>query len=115
MMVVDKILIITVRGYQLLLSPILGPSCRFHPSCSSYSVGSIRRHGTLKGLYLTAARILRCHPWAKWGEDPVPKEFTFRPWTRMNTPAMNADFEGNSSFNNDKCPRAAALRAKEQH
>ena len=114
-MVIDKILIVVVRGYQLLLSPILGPSCRFHPSCSSYSIGAIRRHGAIKGLYLTLARILRCHPWAKWGEDPVPKEFTFRPWTIMNTPAMNADFEGNSSFGNDESPRAAALRTKEQH
>ena len=73
-----RILIIVLRGYQLVVSPCLGPCCRFHPTCSRYAIEAVRRHGALKGSYLTMVRLLRCHPWAAWGEDPVPEQFTFR-------------------------------------
>jgi len=63
-----------VRGYQLLLSPMLGSSCRFTPSCSSYSIEALRRHGALAGSILTVRRIGRCHPWCDGGHDPVPVE-----------------------------------------
>jgi putative membrane protein insertion efficiency factor len=78
-----------LRGYQLFISPLLGPSCRFHPSCSHYACGAIRRHGVAKGGYLAVARLLRCHPWAAWGDDPVPERFTFQPWR-----IKNAGFDG---------------------
>lgn len=62
-----------IRGYQYLISPILGPRCRFYPSCSSYSHQAIHRHGLWKGLRLSLARISKCHPWHEGGIDEVPE------------------------------------------
>lgn len=67
-----KPLIWLVRAYQLLVSPFLPPSCRFHPSCSHYAVEALERHGPIKGAWLAVRRILRCHPWHPGGHDPVP-------------------------------------------
>ena len=61
-----------IRAYQLLVSPLLGPRCRFHPSCSHYALEALREHGTLRGGYLSMRRLLRCHPWHPGGYDPVP-------------------------------------------
>jgi putative membrane protein insertion efficiency factor len=61
-----------IRGYRLAVSPLLGPSCRFYPSCSCYAEQAIDQHGALRGTLLTARRILRCHPWNPGGYDPVP-------------------------------------------
>jgi putative membrane protein insertion efficiency factor len=66
------VLLALLRGYQLGISPLLGPSCRFYPSCSEYAIQAIRRHGVGRGLRLTAARLLRCHPFHPGGFDPVP-------------------------------------------
>lgn len=68
-----------IRGYQLLVSPYLGPSCRFHPSCSAYAAGSLRTHGALKGTALAVWRLLRCNPWNLGGLDPVPAKGAWRP------------------------------------
>jgi uncharacterized protein len=67
-----QILITLIRGYQLFLSPLLGPRCRFYPSCSCYMQGAIAEHGVGRGLWLGTRRILRCHPWHEGGYDPVP-------------------------------------------
>lgn len=61
-----------IRGYRALLSPMLGPACRFEPTCSVYAEEAIRRFGITKGSALAARRILRCHPFAAAGFDPVP-------------------------------------------
>lgn len=61
-----------IRCYQYCLSPLLGPSCRFYPSCSCYAQEALEKHGVVQGLYLAARRILRCHPWHPGGYDPVP-------------------------------------------
>jgi hypothetical protein len=61
-----------IRGYQLGISPMLGPRCRFYPSCSCYALGAIERHGILSGCWLGLRRLLRCHPFAEGGYDPVP-------------------------------------------
>lgn len=61
-----------VRAYRLLLSPWLGSSCRFEPTCSAYSLQALARFGAGKGSYLTLARLGRCHPWCDGGFDPVP-------------------------------------------
>lgn len=61
-----------IRLYQLTLSPILGRSCRFTPTCSHYGIEALKKHGLLKGIWLTAKRISRCHPWGGHGYDPVP-------------------------------------------
>jgi putative membrane protein insertion efficiency factor len=63
-----------VKGYRLLLSPWLGSSCRFEPTCSAYSLQALERHGAAAGTYLTVARIARCHPWCNGGIDEVPVE-----------------------------------------
>ncbi len=61
-----------VRGYRYFVSPLLGPACRFHPSCSEYAEEALLRHGTLRGSWLTARRLCRCGPWHPGGHDPVP-------------------------------------------
>jgi len=66
------LLIALVRGYQLLVSPLLGPTCRYYPSCSAYAVEALRLHGAIRGSWLAARRLLRCHPWAPGGVDHVP-------------------------------------------
>ena len=65
-------LLILIRGYQLIISPLLGSNCRFIPTCSEYAVESLRSHGLLKGSYLTIKRIGKCHPWGGHGYDPIP-------------------------------------------
>ena len=69
--------VVLIKFYQLCISPFTPPSCRFTPTCSQYGLEAFRRHGPVKGLYLTARRILRCHPWGGSGYDPVPEEFHF--------------------------------------
>jgi putative membrane protein insertion efficiency factor len=64
--------IAAVRLYQWTLSPLLGPACRFEPSCSHYAVEAVVRHGALRGMWLAARRISRCHPFGGMGHDPVP-------------------------------------------
>ena len=67
------ILTLLVRFYQITLSPAFGGACRFYPSCSHYAIDALREHGAIKGSYLAAARILKCHPWHAGGYDPVPE------------------------------------------
>ena len=66
------LLMLLVRAYQLLVSPLLGPSCRFYPSCSAYGLEALRVHGAVRGTWLTVRRLLRCHPWNPGGVDEVP-------------------------------------------
>ncbi len=67
-----RLLILLVRGYQVALSPFFGQHCRFTPTCSCYTIEALRCHGALKGSWLGLRRLLRCHPWAEGGYDPVP-------------------------------------------
>jgi hypothetical protein len=62
-----------VRAYRLLLSPVLGPSCRFSPSCSAYAAEALLSHGAAVGSLLALRRVARCHPWGGQGYDPVPE------------------------------------------
>ena len=61
-----------IAGYQAVVSPLLGPRCRYHPTCSAYMSEAVAQHGVPYGLYLGLIRLLRCHPWAAGGHDPVP-------------------------------------------
>jgi len=61
-----------ICGYQLIISPLLGPRCRFHPSCSHYAQEALQKHGLRRGGWLALRRIARCHPWHPGGVDPVP-------------------------------------------
>ncbi len=70
--VLNYLLIIPIKLYQILLSPLIGPSCRFTPTCSNYAVEAINKHGPFKGFWLGIKRISKCHPWGDSGHDPVP-------------------------------------------
>ena len=69
-----RLLILLIRGYRLFLSPWLGSSCRFEPTCSVYALQAIQSFGAAKGGYLMLHRIGRCHPWCDGGLDPVPEK-----------------------------------------
>nr|WP_295660682.1 membrane protein insertion efficiency factor YidD [Polymorphobacter sp.] len=68
----SRILIAPIRAYKLVLSPLMPPSCRFQPTCSTYAIQAIERYGPAKGVWLGTKRICRCHPWGGSGYDPVP-------------------------------------------
>ena len=68
----SNILILPIRFYQRCISPMFLPACRYVPTCSQYAVEAIKKHGPLKGLWLSIKRICRCHPWGGSGYDPVP-------------------------------------------
>lgn len=70
--VIRKSLVVLVRFYQLLISPLFPPSCRFTPTCSAYMIEALEKHGAGRGLWLGAKRIAKCHPWGPSGYDPVP-------------------------------------------
>lgn len=67
-----KIFIALIGVYRTVISPMLGPSCRYYPTCSAYSQEAIERFGLLRGMWLSIKRIGRCHPWHEGGVDPVP-------------------------------------------
>ncbi|CDQ11618.1 putative membrane protein insertion efficiency factor [Acidithiobacillus ferrivorans] len=71
-MSVRHVAVVVVRGYQYVISPMLGPRCRFYPTCSEYACQAIERYGIAKGSWLGIKRISRCHPWHSGGVDPVP-------------------------------------------
>ncbi len=71
--ILKKIMILPIRFYQYAISPLLGPTCRFKPTCSHYMIQSIEEWGILKGFWLGLKRITKCHPWGPHGYDPVPK------------------------------------------
>lgn len=91
-MIIQRLLMGLVRGYRLLLSPWLGSSCRFEPTCSAYALQALEQHGAAKGSYLTVHRLVRCGPWCKGGHDPVPPQATrlfsalFSPTSSKKTP-----------------------------
>ena len=69
-----KFLVSLVKTYRLLLSPSVGLSCRFEPTCSRYAIEALEHHGPAAGSYLAAKRLLRCNPWCAGGHDPVPEQ-----------------------------------------
>lgn len=67
-----RILLFLVKAYQYLISPMLGPSCRFTPTCSEYTMQALKKYGAFKGVWMSMKRIGRCHPWHDGGFDPLP-------------------------------------------
>ncbi len=83
-----KLLLGLVRLYQVAISPLLPPSCRYYPTCSTYAYEALIKHGALLGSLMAIARILRCNPFVHGGVDPVPDYFTLR---RNPNPDANID------------------------
>ncbi|GAB4288731.1 MAG: membrane protein insertion efficiency factor YidD [Marinilabiliales bacterium] len=79
---IKKILIfpfvVAIKFYKLAISPLLPSSCRHSPTCSEYSLQALKKHGLIKGLWLSVRRVSRCHPWGTYGYDPVPEKFSFK-------------------------------------
>jgi uncharacterized protein len=67
------LLVLPIKLYQRTISPLIGPRCRFYPSCSQYALDAILKHGALRGSWLAIARLARCHPWQPGGVDLVPQ------------------------------------------
>jgi putative membrane protein insertion efficiency factor len=80
------LVVIPIRAYQRLLSPLTGERCRYYPSCSEYAAQAVTRFGILRGLVLAGWRLLRCNPWSRGGVDPVEDQRLFRP----RSPATSA-------------------------
>ena len=76
------LVILLIRLYQWTLSPLLGPRCRFYPSCSQYTLEAVARFGAVRGAWLGLRRLARCHPWHPGGLDPVPPASRAFPGTR---------------------------------
>jgi putative membrane protein insertion efficiency factor len=72
------LVLVPIRGYQKLISPMLGQHCKYHPSCSAYAVQAVQRFGILRGLVLAGWRLLRCNPWSRGGFDPVEEQRLFK-------------------------------------
>jgi hypothetical protein len=84
MTVMARCLAALVRGYRLVVRPIIPASCRFTPSCSQYALESLSRHGAGRGSWLTLRRLLRCQPWGGFGYDPVPGDPVARRMTTIH-------------------------------
>ncbi|MEE3116963.1 MAG: membrane protein insertion efficiency factor YidD [Pseudomonadota bacterium] len=84
------LLLLPIRFYQYAISPLMASHCRHYPTCSQYAVEAISHHGAAKGLYLASRRLLRCHPWAEGGYDPVPGTANVADSTTV-TPGLQAD------------------------
>ncbi|KGF79214.1 membrane protein insertion efficiency factor YidD [Telluria mixta] len=69
----NRLLVWLLRGYQLLVSPMLGQNCRFYPTCSNYAIEAVKIHGAARGGWLALRRVCRCHPWNDGGVDLVPR------------------------------------------
>lgn len=85
-MAVSWALIAVIRGYQWVISPLIGPTCKYYPSCSSYAIQALRLRGPVIGLWLLASRLARCNPWSRGGVDDVPLPGRGNHWRhRCNT------------------------------
>jgi putative membrane protein insertion efficiency factor len=67
-----RLIVLMIRGYQVVIRPVMPAACRYTPTCSDYALEAVRRHGAMRGSWLAGRRILRCHPWGGTGHDPVP-------------------------------------------
>jgi len=84
--------IILIKFYKFAISPILPRSCRHYPTCSTYSIEALQKHGLVKGSILAVWRILRCNPWGTHGYDPVPEKFDLQSYKNINSDKNEADY-----------------------
>lgn len=103
-----KILLLLVKLYRKAISPLKPPCCKYYPTCSAYAIEAIEKHGAVKGLALSAWRVLRCNPWSLGGIDPVPEKFGFYTLEKRygkgnNTPpSEDEDIKSDISVDKDK-------------
>jgi putative membrane protein insertion efficiency factor len=83
---VKHVLIALLKAYRFAISPLYGQVCRYHPSCSAYALEAVTVHGSIKGTWLAAWRVLRCNPWSRGGYDPVPARPDRNNTSRRSTP-----------------------------
>jgi uncharacterized protein len=83
--VLRAVVVAPIRLYQKLVSPLLGPRCKYNPSCSEYAAQAITKFGILRGLVLAGWRVLRCNPWSHGGIDPVEDQRLFKPRSPMTS------------------------------
>ena len=81
MKVIRELVLLPLRLYRGVISPLLGPHCKYEPSCSEYALDAVRTYGVFRGGLLAAWRVLRCNPWSHGGHDPVAQQRVFRPRT----------------------------------
>jgi putative membrane protein insertion efficiency factor len=81
---VSRVLVALIKVYQYTISPMLGPRCKYYPSCSNYAIEALREHGVLRGLGLAGWRLLRCNPFSNGGHDPVPPSHRHVHHAKMN-------------------------------
>jgi putative membrane protein insertion efficiency factor len=86
MTLLRRLFVLPIRGYQLLLSPMVGERCKYYPSCSEYAAQAVNQYGILRGLVLGGWRLLRCNPWSRGGFDPVEEQRLFKP--RASVPSV---------------------------
>ena len=103
-----RALVLLVRGYRLLLSPSVGQSCRFTPTCSAYAIQALEKHGAVAGTGLAGWRILRCNPWCHGGCDEVPDNM---PWDRAKASPSAGLFTGLLNHESGSTPAAATPTA----
>jgi len=100
-----------IRGWQLVVSPWYGPTCRYYPSCSSYALVAVQRHGVLKGGVLAAWRLLRCNPWSPGGVDHVPERRRSTPSELATAPGgalHDGEYDDRRDQTNDPLARLSA-------
>jgi putative membrane protein insertion efficiency factor len=90
MTLLRRVAVAPIVVYQRLVSPLLGPRCRYYPSCSEYAAQAVMRYGILRGVVLAAWRVLRCNPWSHGGIDPVEAQSIFRPRPAHTPPAQSS-------------------------
>ncbi len=91
------VLLALLRAYRFLLSPWVGNSCRFWPTCSMYAMEAIERHGAITGSYMMVTRVARCHPYSAGGVDEVPAQFRWRCWCQADAKESPATLEAGVS------------------
>ncbi len=99
-----KILILFIRAYQYLISPLLGAHCRFYPTCSSYAQTAVERYGVIRGSWLAVRRLSRCHPWNAGGVDLVPENLVSTVSANLvSTVSANGDLSGDLECKSKQC------------
>lgn len=110
------VLIALLKAYRLVISPLYGNVCRYYPSCSAYALRAVEAHGAARGSWLAVRRLLRCHPWAAGGYDPVPDTYEGRAWVAEQAErARRSAAAGDTSADDTRADDAAVATEPAAH